>query len=257
MSIYGDEKFSWFDIIKRLDANDETDQKIKEQFFFDEEKSKFMLSTISGSDLMNIIIRLNLSDDLDKRFKEDLFFNKEKLELMSRKLSGKDLMIIITRLDSNNELDMRIKKFLFLNPEGFAAFSSIVSRSNADDSYVKEAATITPTITQEYQQEKEIKEAGETDSQVVLQDQIDNKSMMNDTNTSLGGSNQKEEQEKQLFDYLDKIYYKDNGVSLNSKKLYMIQVASQVLGNIDLAKRIVTDNYSFDIREVDVNKINK
>ena len=253
MSIYGDEKFSWWDIIIRLHANDKTDQEIKKQLFFDEEKSKFMLSTISGSDLMNIIIRLNLSDDLDRKFKEDLFFNKEKLELMSRKLSGKDLMNIIIRLDSNDELDMRIKKFLFLNPEGFAAFFSIVSRSNADDSYVEEAAT----ITQEYQQEKEIKEAGETDSQVVLQDQSDNKSMMNDTNTSLGGSNQKEEQEKQLFDYLDKIYYKDNGVSLNSKKLYMIQVASQVLGNIDLAKKIVTDNYSFDIREVDVNKINK
>ena len=271
MNIYDDEKmgqfsnqipkknFDWFCIINSLKDDDETDREIKKQLFFDEEKSTFMLNTISGFDLMHIIIRLNHKDDLDRSIMESLFFNEEKLKLMSKKLSGFDLMNIIIRLDSEDELDMRIKKFLFLTPEGFSFVSSIVSRSNVDDPEAKKTATIIQKHQQkvELSAKKELEAASETDYLVDQLGQNDNNPMMNDTNTSSGGSNQNEEKEKQLFDYLDKIYYKDNGVSLNSKRLYMIQVASQVLGNNDLAQKIVTDNYNFNIREVDVNKIHK
>ena len=53
---------------------------------------------------------------------------------------------------------------------------------------------------------------------------------------------------------LDEIYYAENGVSLNSKKLYMIRLVFEIYQDREFAKKIVQENYNFDLREVDVKR---
>ena len=52
---------------------------------------------------------------------------------------------------------------------------------------------------------------------------------------------------------LDEIYYKDNEVSLNSKRLYMIQKATEITNDKEYAVDFINKNYNFDLREVDVH----
>lgn len=53
---------------------------------------------------------------------------------------------------------------------------------------------------------------------------------------------------------LDSIYYSTRNVSLNSKRLCMLQVATQLIKDKNLARKIVERNYKFDVRRVDVRK---
>lgn len=57
---------------------------------------------------------------------------------------------------------------------------------------------------------------------------------------------------KNLLPLLDKIYYRNFGKALNSKKMYMIQVAMAFLKDRDKAIEIVNKNYKFNVRKVDV-----
>ena len=52
---------------------------------------------------------------------------------------------------------------------------------------------------------------------------------------------------------MDEIYYKDNDVSLNSKRLYMIQIATEITNDKEYAVDFINKNYDFDLREVDVH----
>ena len=58
---------------------------------------------------------------------------------------------------------------------------------------------------------------------------------------------------RKLSKALDEIYYKDNEVSLNSKRLYMIQKATEITNDKEYAVDFINKNYKFDLREVDVH----
>ena len=219
------------DIVIRLDSEDELDREFKKKLFQNQEIFEQMMKILSGSDLVNIIIRLNPEDKLDREFKESLFFNKKRFELMTKKLNGSDLMDIVIRLKLKDELDRKIKELLFLSNEGITAVSNIISSSNSDNRDSEKLEN----YMEGYQQEQEVKEKIES---------VPVKESVNHDNKAFSDMQQ----------ILNQIYYKDSGVSLNSKKLYMIQVASQILGDVNLAKEIVTSCYDFEKREVDVKR---
>lgn len=57
-----------------------------------------------------------------------------------------------------------------------------------------------------------------------------------------------------ILELLDNIYYNDNGVSLNSKKMYMIRFAISYIKDRDKAISIVNNRYRFDVRKVDIKQ---
>ena len=146
-------------------------------------------------------------------------------------------MHIIIRLDNKDDLDKKIKSELFFNDEKF----NTMAKSLTGEGWMH----IIIRLDNKDDLDKKIK------SELFFKDE-----KFNAMAKSLNGDIR-----KRIVSYLkpadfkpilDNVYYEDNNVSLNSKKLHMIQLLTRITNDYDYSVDYVTKNYRFDLRNVDV-----
>ena len=231
--------WDWWCIIYKLSSHNSFDRYIKTELFFNNKKFAVMASVMTGREWELIIGNLHNGDELDASIKKELFFNAEKFSTMASVITGEDWVTIIRKLYNKDELDASIKKELFFNDEKFSAMASVMTC----DDWRNVLSNLAPGY---YELDKAIKDkicsmGLETANKVKPVEEVKVEQPL-------------EVNEELVKAYLDEIYYNDNDVSLNSKKLYMIQKLTELCKDRDYAIRFVLKNYNFDLRKVDIKK---
>lgn len=137
-------------------------------------------------------------------------------------MTGKDWTNFIASLSDENELNISILNDLFSNHKRL----SLMTKAMSGDDWIN--------LIKKFKTSK-----GEFWSKIInfLNDNFDKST--------------KELIFKQIGDY---IYYNDNTVSLNSKKLFMIQQFTEFTSDYDFVVNFIAHNYRFDLRKVDIKR---
>lgn len=230
----------WYCLISGLNISNLIDREIKSELFFTE-KFDLLANNLNGDDWVNFIIRLLIQNDLDKKIKESLFFDLDKFTVLANTLSGSNWVDIIIRLNINNALDSRIKNELFFNPE---KLNILLTTLSPEDWVI---IIIRLNINNVLDNRIKNKLNNKLEKYSIIETAL-NRLV---TQTEIVLTN-----EAEIYPILDDIYYKSN-ISLDSRKLLMIQKATEIIGDKAIAYNLVTKRYSFNIRKVDIRNKSK